>query len=89
MEVRTTAGDSGDNCHQEAAEWKLESVTPSAPPLPPEVPCPQRPQDKGWLTLAPFTLPRLRPPLPLPKMASVLWEVTSRPQVREGATESS
>ncbi|EDM08133.1 Casitas B-lineage lymphoma c, isoform CRA_d [Rattus norvegicus] len=89
MEVRTTAGDSGDNCHQEAAEWKLESVTPSAPPLPPEVPCPQRPQNKGWLTLAPFTLPRLRPPLPLPKMASVLWEVTSRPQVREGATESS
>lgn len=27
MEVRTTAGDSGDNCHQEAAEWKLESVS--------------------------------------------------------------
>lgn len=89
MEVRTAAGDSGDNCHQEAAEWKLEPVTPSAPPLPPEDPCPQRPQDKGWLTLAPFALPRLRPPLPLPKVASVLWEVTSRPQVREGATESS
>ncbi|XP_028640239.1 E3 ubiquitin-protein ligase CBL-C-like [Grammomys surdaster] len=88
-EVRTAAGDSGDSCHQEAAEWKLGPVTPSAPPLPPEDPFPQRPQDKGWLTLAPLALPRLRPPLPLPKMASVLWEVTSRPQAREGATESS
>lgn len=27
MEVRTAAGDSGDNCHQEAAEWKLEPVS--------------------------------------------------------------
>ncbi|XP_021075414.1 E3 ubiquitin-protein ligase CBL-C [Mus pahari] len=88
-EVRTAADDSRDNCHQEAAERKLGPVTPSAPPLPPEDPFPQRPQDRGWLTLAPLALPRLRPPLPLPKMASVLWEVTSRPRAREEAPESS
>lgn len=26
-EVRTAADDSGDNCHQEAAEWKLGPVS--------------------------------------------------------------
>nr|AAI11038.1 Casitas B-lineage lymphoma c [Mus musculus] len=88
-EVRTAADDSRDNCHQEAAEQKLGPVIPSAPSLLPEDQFPQGPQDKGWLTLAPLALPRLRPPLPLPKMASVLWEVTSRPRAREEATESS
>ncbi|EDL23196.1 E3 ubiquitin-protein ligase CBL-C isoform 2 [Mus musculus] len=88
-EVRTAADGSRDNCHQEAAEQKLGPVIPSAPSLLPEDQFPQGPQDKGWLTLAPLALPRLRPPLPLPKMASVLWEVTSRPRAREEATESS
>ncbi|XP_035305449.1 E3 ubiquitin-protein ligase CBL-C isoform X3 [Cricetulus griseus] len=87
-EVRTTAEDSRDNCHQKTAQWELEPpVTPSGPPLPPEDPSPRTSQDKGWLTVAPITLPRLRAPLPLPKMASVLWEVTDRPQARQGATE--
>uniref|UniRef100_A0A8C8TB42 E3 ubiquitin-protein ligase CBL n=1 Tax=Peromyscus maniculatus bairdii TaxID=230844 RepID=A0A8C8TB42_PERMB len=89
VEVGTTAEDSRDSSHREAAQWELEPVTPSAPRLPPEDPSPRRPQDKGRLTVATLTLPRLRAPLPLPKMASVLWEVTARPQAREGATESS
>ncbi|XP_005086382.1 LOW QUALITY PROTEIN: E3 ubiquitin-protein ligase CBL-C [Mesocricetus auratus] len=86
-EVRATAEDSGEHCHQKTARRELEPVTPSGPPLPPEDPSPRRPQDKGWLSVAPITMPRLRAPLPLPKMASVLWEVTDRPQARQGATE--
>ncbi|XP_041510943.1 E3 ubiquitin-protein ligase CBL-C isoform X4 [Microtus oregoni] len=88
VEFRATAEEARDNCHQEAV-WNLDPVTPAAPPLPPEDPSPRRPQDNGWLTVAPLTLPRLRAPLPLPKMASVMWEVPSRPQAREGATGSS
>ncbi|XP_051018508.1 E3 ubiquitin-protein ligase CBL-C [Acomys russatus] len=86
-EVRATADESRNHRHQDAAEAELEPVTPSVPPLAPENPSPKRPQDKGWLTVAPLTLPRLRAPLPLPKVASVLWDVTSRPQARERTTE--
>ncbi|ERE32990.1 signal transduction protein CBL-C-like protein, partial [Cricetulus griseus] len=51
-EVRTTAEDSRDNCHQKTAQWELEPpVTPSGPPLPPEDPSPRTSQDKGWLTV--------------------------------------
>ncbi|CAH7386973.1 Cblc [Phodopus roborovskii] len=89
VEVRKTAEDSRDNYPQGTAHWELEPVTPSEPPLPPEDRSPRRPQDKGWLAVAPITLPRLRAPLPLPKIASVLWEVTDRPQARQGDTESS
>ncbi|XP_075845700.1 E3 ubiquitin-protein ligase CBL-C isoform X4 [Microtus pennsylvanicus] len=88
VEFRATAEEARDNCHQEAV-WNLDPVTPAAPPLPPEDPSPRRPQDNGWLTVAPLTLPRLRAPLPLPKMATVMWEVPTRPQAREGATGSS
>ncbi|XP_049982294.1 E3 ubiquitin-protein ligase CBL-C isoform X3 [Alexandromys fortis] len=85
VEFRATTEEARDNCHHEAV-WNLDQVTPAAPPLPPEDPSPRTPQDNGWLTVAPLTLPRLRAPLHLPKMASVMWEVPTRPQAREGAT---
>ncbi|XP_012888052.1 PREDICTED: E3 ubiquitin-protein ligase CBL-C [Dipodomys ordii] len=57
----------------------------SPPPLPPRRP-------RSWLEVAPLVLPKLRAPLPLPRiktMASAPWDATPRPQASEEATESS
>uniref|UniRef100_A0A8C6QN02 E3 ubiquitin-protein ligase CBL n=1 Tax=Nannospalax galili TaxID=1026970 RepID=A0A8C6QN02_NANGA len=92
-EVRTTVENPGVSSHQKDAEWELEQATPSAPPLSPQWDSsPRRPKTQGLLTLAPLALPRLRAPLPLPKMRTVAlvpWNVSSSPQAREGTMESS
>ncbi|ELK12730.1 Signal transduction protein CBL-C [Pteropus alecto] len=72
---------------QEVGEEELGQVTPLPPPLPPRLDLfPDSPRIKGQLKAA---FPRLRAPLTLPRSrtaASVPWEITSRPQAREGAT---
>lgn len=92
-EVRTTVEDPGDSIYQKDVERELEQVTPCAPPLSSQQdPSPRRPKNQGLLTMATFALPRLRAPLPLPKMRTVAlvpWDVSSSPQTREGSTESS
>ncbi|XP_042556168.1 E3 ubiquitin-protein ligase CBL-C [Dipodomys spectabilis] len=64
-------------------EEELGQVSP--PPLPPRRP-------RSWLEVAPLVLPKLRAPLPLPRiktMASAPWDATPRPQATEEAAESS
>lgn len=89
-------GAQGDSSSPEDSEpepeLEPEPAAPSAPPLPPRLgPSPRRPTSEGGLTVAPPALPRLRHPLPLPRMttlASAPWEVPACPQAGEGATGS-
>lgn len=89
-EARATAEDPEFSNDQDDGEEEPGRVTPSAPPLPPSQDLsPSSPRNKGQLKMA---FPRLRAPLTLPRMrttASVPWEITSRHQAREGATENS
>ncbi|XP_019610372.2 E3 ubiquitin-protein ligase CBL-C isoform X2 [Rhinolophus sinicus] len=89
-EARATAEDPEYSNDQDDGEEEPGRVTPSAPPLPPSQDLsPSSPRNKGQLKMA---FPRLRAPLTLPRMrttASVPWEITSRHQAREGATENS
>nr|XP_044990209.1 E3 ubiquitin-protein ligase CBL-C isoform X2 [Jaculus jaculus] len=72
--------------------WELE-VAPSAPPLPPRLDLsPRSPKSERLPKVKPLALPRLRAPLPLPKMRTVAlfpWDVPSSPQSRDGATGGS
>ncbi|XP_045387436.1 E3 ubiquitin-protein ligase CBL-C isoform X1 [Lemur catta] len=93
VEAQATAMDPGPSNDQEDGELELGQATPSAPPLPPrpDLP-PRRPRNKGQLNVAPLALPRLRPPLPLPRIrieTSAPWEVTPSPRATEGAPEKS
>uniref|UniRef100_A0A8C5KTF2 E3 ubiquitin-protein ligase CBL n=1 Tax=Jaculus jaculus TaxID=51337 RepID=A0A8C5KTF2_JACJA len=69
------------------------SVVPSAPPLPPRLDLsPRSPKSERLPKVKPLALPRLRAPLPLPKMRTVAlfpWDVPSSPQSRDGATGGS
>ncbi|XP_008584220.1 PREDICTED: E3 ubiquitin-protein ligase CBL-C [Galeopterus variegatus] len=92
-EASVTAKDLGDSSDQEDGELEQGQAAPSPPPLPPRLDLsPRRPTSEFQLQVAPLALPRLRTPLPLPRIgtvASAPWEITSRLQAREGATENS
>nr|KAF6409233.1 Cbl proto-oncogene C [Rousettus aegyptiacus] len=89
-EARAAAEALAYSSDQEVGEEELGQVTPSPPPLPPRLDLfPDSPRSKGQLKVA---FPRLRAPLTLPRIrtvASAPWEITSRPQAREGATGNS
>ncbi|XP_012666638.1 E3 ubiquitin-protein ligase CBL-C isoform X2 [Otolemur garnettii] len=92
-EAQALAEDAGFISDQEDEELELGQTTPSAPPLPPrpDLP-PMRPRNERQLKVEPPALPRLRAPLPLPRIrteASAMWDVTSSPQARKGATGTS
>ncbi|XP_023505638.1 E3 ubiquitin-protein ligase CBL-C isoform X1 [Equus przewalskii] len=91
VEARLPAEDPRPGSDQEDREEPQGQVAPSAPPLPPRLNLsPRRPRDEGQRKVAPLALPRLRAPLALPRIrpvASALWESTSSPEAREGATE--
>ncbi|KAM7059009.1 E3 ubiquitin-protein ligase CBL-C [Molossus nigricans] len=92
-EPRATAEDPRNSSDQKHREEELGQVVPSAPPLPPHLDLsPEHPRSKGQLQVEPPALPKLRAPLILPRirtLASASWEITLRPQAREGATENS
>ncbi|XP_075392738.1 E3 ubiquitin-protein ligase CBL-C [Tenrec ecaudatus] len=85
--------DPGDSSDPDDKEEEAGQVVPSAPPLPTRrdpSPTGARACRGGGLKVAPLALPKLRAPLPLPKMRTVgsaLWEVKASPQTREGHPE--
>ncbi|XP_053460246.1 E3 ubiquitin-protein ligase CBL-C isoform X2 [Nycticebus coucang] len=97
-EAPAPAEDAGFFGDKEDEELEPGQTIPSAPPLPPpplpprpDLP-PRRPRNERQLKVEPPALPRLRAPLPLPRIrteASAMWDVTSSPQARKEATETS
>ncbi|XP_006871544.1 PREDICTED: E3 ubiquitin-protein ligase CBL-C [Chrysochloris asiatica] len=92
VEARSVASeDSWDSSDLNDNEETMGQVVPSVPPLPPRLDLPPiGPRSTGGLKVGPLALPRLRAPLPLPKIrtvASVPWEANSSSQAREGHTE--
>nr|XP_012616810.1 E3 ubiquitin-protein ligase CBL-C [Microcebus murinus]XP_012616811.1 E3 ubiquitin-protein ligase CBL-C [Microcebus murinus] len=92
-EAQAPATALGPRSDHEDGELEPGQAPRLAPPLPPrpDLP-PRRPRGEGQPNAAPLVLPRLRPPLPLPRIrteSSVPWEVTSSPQGTEWATENS